>query len=250
MPIIAAIQYKPRLATSSADVSDNFRLCEPLVNQAASLGAQLIVFPELTFTGYSFLSWDDAVQVAERQDGPTFKRMSKMASILKCYVVWGFVEIDGEQLHNSASIADPAGNLVLTVRKLNLWGNDFLWATPGDDLPGVVETDLGWMSIAICRDVLDKNPSGSRLFVGRKMDVVAAPMNWSGSGFPSTDWMDFVRNNSCALVAANRWGKEKNRSFSHDFGQGGSAIVGKDARPHIGGLVFGADSVVAAMIDL
>lgn len=250
MPIIAAIQYKPRFAASLADVADNFRRCEPLVDQAASLGAQVVVFPELAFTGYSFLSADDAAAVAERRDGPTAKRMAEMARLLKAYVVWGFVEGDGEQFYNAASMADPSGEIVLSVRKLNLWGNDFLWAASGDDYPGVVETELGWVSVVICRDIIDREPlAKGRLFARRKVDLVASPMNWSGGGFPATDWMDFVRNNSCALAVANRWGVETNRSFKHDFGQGGSVVIGKDSKPHIGGLVFGADSVVVAMID-
>jgi predicted amidohydrolase len=174
-----------------------------------------------------------------------------MAKLLKAYVVWGFVEGDGNLLYNSASMADPSGEVILTVRKLNLWGNDFLWASPGDELPGVVNTDVGWMSVSICRDIIDKDPvSGRRLFADRKVDLLAAPMNWSSGGFPATDWMNFVKNNSCALVVANRWGTESNRSFKHDFGQGGSVVIGKDSRPHIGGLVFGADSTVTAMIDL
>jgi predicted amidohydrolase len=251
--ILAAIQYKPRFATCRADVSDNFRRCNSLVNEVADLGAEVIVFPELAFTGYSFLSWDDAVQVAEQRDGPTFQRMASMAKILKCYVAWGFVESDGEFLYNSASLVGPDGALLLVSRKMNLWGNDFLWAMPSAELPGVVQTELGWMSVVICRDVTDKVPKSvgrSSIFSNRKVDLVAAPVNWSGSGFPATDWMEFAQNNSCALIVANRWGIEENRSFRHDFGQGGSVVVGKDAKPHIGGLKFGDDSVIAAMIDL
>jgi predicted amidohydrolase len=210
----------------------------------------MLVFPELTFTGYSFLCWDDAAKVAEKPDGLTAKRMVHIAKALKAYTVWGFVETDEDFLYNSASIADPSGNIILTVRKLNLWGNDFLWATPAEKPPDIIQTDLGWMSVVVCRDILDRNQSGGRLFSGRKIDIVAAPMNWGGAGFPSVDWIDFVKNNSCVLAVANKWGKEYNKSFVHDFGQGGSVIIGKDVKPHIEGLVFGADSVVAAMVEL
>lgn len=252
MPILTAIQYKPRFATCPADVSDNFRRCEPLVSEARSLGAEVVVFPELAFTGYSFLSEDDAMLVAEQKDGPTFRRMSAMAKIMECFVAWGFVEADEGHLYNSASLVGPDGSLLLTSRKMNLWANDFLWATPSEELPGVVQTSIGWLSAVICRDIIDKVPKAGRtgILSGRKVDLVVAPMNWSGSGFPATEWMDFVQNNSCALIVANRWGVEENRSFRHDFGQGGSAIVGKDMKPHIGGLKFGHDSVVAAMVDL
>ena len=253
MSILTAIQYKPRFATCPADVSDNFRRCENLVAQAAALGSEVIVFPELAFTGYSFLSQDDAVRIAERDDGPTFQRMSKLAKTLKCYVAWGFVESDGEFLYNSSSLVSPDGEKLLTNRKVNLWSNDFLWATPSEDLPAIVQTNLGWMSVVICRDITDRVPKGigrSGIFSGRKVDLVAAPVNWSGSGFPATEWMEFSQNNSCALVVANRWGTEENRSFKHDFGQGGSAVIGKDFKPHIGGMKFNDNAVVTAMVDL
>lgn len=252
MPILSAIQYKPRFATSPADVSDNFRRCEDLVEKAVLVGAELIVFPELAFTGYSFLNIDDAARVAEVPDGPTFRRISDLAVKAECYVAWGFVELDPSgALFNSASLVGPDGSLLLTNRKMNLWANDYLWATPGSDLPGIVQTSFGWTSVIICRDLIDKSPgSGRRIFSGRKIDLVAAPVNWSRGGFPATEWMDFAQNNSCTLAVANRWGVEENRSFKHDFGQGGSAIVDKMARPHIGGLEFGSDSAIVAMVDV
>jgi hypothetical protein len=60
--------------------------------------------------------------------------------------------------------------------------------------------------------------------------------------------MDFVANNGCTLVVANRWGEERNGSFSQDFGHGGSAVVEKDWTVHTGGLAFGEDCVVTAAI--
>lgn len=250
MPILSAIQFKPDFATSPEAVTSNILRCKDLVLEAANFGAQLIVFPELAFTGYSFLSKEDARLVAEPAQGPTFDRMAEAAVASKSYVVWGFVEADGDTLHNSASVVDPSGNLVVTHRKMNLWGNDFFWAVPGENLPEVFQTDIGWMSVIICRDVIDKRPrSSGRLFTNKKVDVVACPANWGSGGFPSVDWIDFVYENSCSLVIANRWGAEQNRSFSHDFGQGGSVVIGKDAEPHIGGLVFGKNCVVISMVQ-
>ena len=66
MPILTAIQYRPRFATCQADVSDNFRRCGPLVNEAAALGTEVIVFPELALSGY-FLK-DLVPEVALRID--------------------------------------------------------------------------------------------------------------------------------------------------------------------------------------
>jgi predicted amidohydrolase len=258
MTIISAVQFRPRLASCMADVQDNFRRCEPLIHNVYSLGSQVVVFPELFLTGYSFLNRYEAGRVCEKEDGPTFRSMRKVAIELKAYVAWGYVEIgDGGQLYNSASMVDPSGQIVTRYRKVNLWGNDFLWATPGADPAPVVETEVGRTSIVVCRDLRDKIPrniprkasqSDPSLFSDQPVDLVAACVNWGKGGFPSTSWMDFAANNGCTLVIANRWGEEKNGSFSQDFGHGGSAVIEKDWTVHTDGLTFGADCVITASV--
>lgn len=254
--IVSTIQFCPRLATSNADVMDNIRKCEPLLQKAYVVGSELIVFPELCFTGYSFMSGEQAARVCEKSDGPTFRAMQSAAIKLNAYIAWGYVESDGERLYNSASLVNPSGVLVSKCRKINLWSTDFLWATPGFEPAQIVETDLGLMSIVICRDLKDKIPSNiprmasrnSSMFEGRKVDIVAACVNWGKGGFPSTSWMDFAANNGCTLAVANRWGKEEVNSFTQDFGNGGSAIVESNWAVHTSGLEFQQDCVVTANI--
>ncbi len=256
MAILSAVQFRPRFATCAADVSDNLRRVEPLVHRASVVGSQLIVFPELFLTGYSFLSKDEAGRVCERADGPTFRSMRGIAAQLKAYVAWGYVESSDGRLHNSATLVGPDGAVLAATRKVNLWGNDFLWATPGVEPAPVVRTELGRASVVVCRDLRDKVPSNiprtaarrePALFGGQAVDLVAACVNWGDGGFPSTSWMDFAANNSCTLAVANRWGEEKNGSFTQDFGQGGSAVVEGDWTVHTGGLAFGEDCVVTAV---
>lgn len=259
MLIASAIQFRPNFARGPAEVSDNFRRISPLLNLAGRAGTNFLVLPELCLTGYSFLSREEAQLVAESWDGPTFLKMRLVAQQMDTYVSWGYVRIDREThcLHNSATMVSPKGEIVARYDKVNLWGNDFIWATPGEEPAPVVETELGRASLVVCRDLRDRVPRNiprtaakkdPPLFSGQKVDLVAACVNWGKSGFPSTSWMDFVANNACTLVVANRWGEERNGSFVQDFGQGGSAVIEKDWTVHIGGLAFGADCVVTAVI--
>ena len=256
MNIFSAIQYRPRLAKCAADVRDNFRRCAGLVDRAAALGSNLMVFPELAFTGYSFLSIEEAAMAAEPWDGQTFKSMKSVAFELGCYVAWGYVETDGVKLYNSATVVAPSGETVCKYRKVNLFGNDFLWAEPGMFAPQVAQTEFGTLSVIICRDVKAKIPdniprtaSSAPFFPHDKPDVVAACTNWGKGGFPSTSWMDFVANNGCTMVVANRYGIEDNGSFQFDFGQGGSAVIGPDWKVCTSGLEFGRDCVVTAAME-
>jgi predicted amidohydrolase len=254
--IVSVVQFNPRLAKCHADVIDNFRKLKPLISQAHDMGTNFLVFPELCLTGYSFLNLDEAMLVAENQNGPTFRFMQNVAVNMKSYVSWGYVRIDPKtrRLHNSATMISPQGEIISCCDKINLFSTDFLWSKPGIEPAPIVQTDLGLLSVVICRDLRDKIPKNiprlssddSSIFNGKKVDVVAACVNWGKGGFPSTSWMDFVADNSCVLAVANRWGKEANGSFSQNFGQGGSAIIEPNWTIHTGGLKFNADCVVTA----
>ncbi len=257
MRILSAVQFCPQLARSHAEVMGNFKRLEPLVNECAQLGSELVVFPELALTGYSFFNQDEALAVAETRDGKTFQKMRQVASYLSAYVAWGYVEFDPETelLHNSATLVDPNGTPISWVRKINLWSQDFLWAAPGESAAPIVETELGLMSLVICRDLRDKIPGniprkriGKKtidLFDGQKVDIVAACTNWGKGGYPATTWMDFAVENKCSLVLSNRWGKEESpNGHRMDFGQGGSCIIEKDWTVHTVGIKFNSDCVV------
>jgi predicted amidohydrolase len=257
MAIFSVIQFRPRLATSMADVGDNYRQCEGLVQQAAKLGSQFIVFPELCFTGYSFMTKDEAARVCEKQDGPTFRLMRGIALELKAYVSWGYIESDGTNLYNASTLVGPNGIILTSYRKVNLFSNDFLWATPGYTSAPVVETEFGNTSIVVCRDLRNKIPSNIPrlaansvpLFGSQKLDLVAANVNWGKSGYPANSWMEFVADNHCTLMVSNRFGcEEGSYNYSQDFGQGGSIIIEPNWKCHIGGINFDNNCVVTANI--
>lgn len=254
--ILTAVQFAPRLARGPADVRDNFRRAYPLLEQAARLGSHLVVMPELCLTGYSFLEKGEAAMVAEPADGDTFREFRAFAMRAECYVAYGFVEDSGTTLHNSAVVLSPGGESVLLSRKCHLAGTDYLWATPSEEAPPIVETGLGLTSAVVCRDLKDDPPGGGDggLFGGRTVRVVAGLTNWGRGMFPSSRWVEFAVANRCYLVVANRWGDEVNEGGRHgryvsEFHQGGTAVVAPDGKVGIGGLRFGEDCVVAARTE-
>ena len=256
MIILSAIQYKPTLAKCSADVRANFRDCEPHIHDAWKMGSQLVVFPELFLTGYSFLNPLEASSVAEKWNGQTFRDMRDVAMELDSYVAYGYLEADGNHLYNSAVLIDPKGSVASKYRKVNLWGNDFLWATPGSEVPSIIETDFGTLSNIICRDIRARIPSNIPrvantipFYAEEKPQFIAACTNWGKGGFPSTSWMDFSVNNQCTLILANRHGIEQNGAFSNDFGHGGSVIIEPNWKVHTNGLKFNENCVVSAALE-
>lgn len=255
MFIISAVQYRPDLANSEAEVKNNFRRLGPLIDIIYNSGSQFIVFPELFLTGYSFLNPEQAGVVSESSTGPTFRAMRNLAVDLNAYVSYGYIESHHNQLFNSATMISPQGEAVAKYRKVNLWGNDFLWATPGDSPPPIVNSEYGPLSLVICRDIKARIPSNIPrtasvpFFNGVKPKYIAACTNWGKGGFPSTSWMDFATNHKCTLVLANRWGEEKNGGFTQDFGNGGSIIIEPSWKVHTNGLSFNQDCVVTAALE-
>lgn len=249
MPVkAAAIQFRPDFGQKK----ENLRRLASLVFQAAKGGAQLIVLPELAACGYSFMSKAEAAGVAEDiRDGESVRLMTKLAKQLGVVIAWGLVERDAGtgDLHNAQALVTPAGKLI-SYRKVNPFGQDYIWSTAGRSNPPVMSLSFPTVEggietrkvgLLICRDVRDKaDDDWSAFYEKGDADVVCFSSNWGKGGFPAGSWMDFVENNHCALIVGNRYGTELN----NDFGLGGVCIVSSDGTVQCDGLVWGEDCIV------
>ena len=262
---VAAIQFAPEFKSPR----NNLRVAARLVAEAARNGADLIVLPELITAGYSFMSAAEAEPFCEvpallKQEDPktlvdlgwSFGVMAILARKLGVKLVWGFMEKDpvSGKLYNSQAFLeiDPQkpgldGIYYETYRKINGFGQDFIWSSPGESNPPVVRTvirGVEWrIGLLICRDVRDKvDDNWTSLYEPGDADLITLSANWGSGGFPSTSWMDFVKDNKTTLVVSNRYGKEAN----NDFGEGGVCIIEKGGKVHCDGLLWGQDCVVYA----
>jgi predicted amidohydrolase len=138
----------------------------------------------------------------------------------------------------------PEGSWV-SYRKINLFGNDFLWAHPGRANPPVVSTPYGKVGLLVCRDVRDKSDKLDSFYEPGDAKIVAFSANWGKGGFPAVTWMDFAKDNKTTLVVANRYGLESH----NDFGFGGSCIISPEGVVSVRGLQWGADCIVMGEAD-
>lgn len=256
---VAAVQFAPVFG----DKEGNLRRIAQLVAKAVQVGARAIVLPELCTTGYSFLSKAAAAEVAEivGPGGRTLTVMERLAAHYNVAIAWGMVEVDqgSRGLYNAQVLVTPHDGWV-SYRKANLWGNDFIWATPGRGSPPVLRTSFGRspgqppsfmdkfvtsrFGLLICRDVRDKARGIPDLYEKGDADVVLLSANWGRGGFPAVAWMDFVHDNGMPLVVANRHGEESH----NDFGPGGSCIIQADGTVITDGLVMGQDCIVTGEV--
>lgn len=237
---VAAVQSRPILKDRAA----NIKMLISLAVTAAEAGAKLIVLNELATTGYSFMSYEEAKPFAEHIDKwPGYSRsnppsmmfaMQKITAKYQCAIAWGMMTIadvnSTNTLHNSQVLMLPDGSFKW-VHKLNLWGNDWLWSTPGTESPPIVSFEGKKIGLLICRDIRDKAIGFKDLYEKGDADIVAFSSNFGDGGFPSTSWMDFAKENRTTLVVSNRYGQEG----ANNFGEGGICII----EPPSGGREYG-----------
>lgn len=242
----AAVQFTPTMGQKA----ENLKKLAVLVAQAAKQGAELVVLPELAANGYSFMSEAQARPEAEviAPDALTTSLFLALATRFQVHIAVGLVEKDAGtgDLYNSQLYVDPYGYYT-SYRKVNRWGNDFLWAKPGLGNPPVVKAKFRnttrKVGLLICRDVRDKkNDKWSSFYEKGDADIVAFSSNWGDGGFPSVSWMEFVEDNGTALVVANRYGREG----ANNFGEGGVCVIEPRGKVHCDGLVWSADCIVLA----
>jgi predicted amidohydrolase len=262
MPKVAAIQFAPKFK----DHLGNLRRAAALVAQAAQGGAQLIVLPELVTSGYGFMSKAEAepftevittfdagrVHAGQYPPGvaisPSMDIMYALAWKYKVHVAWGIAEKDigtGE-LFNSQVLMCPDGRYE-SMRKINRWGNDFLWSRPGRANPPIMSCvfsdGVKKVGLLICRDIRDKfDDNWDSFYEKGDADIVAYSANWGDGGFPATAWMDFVKDNGVTLIVSNRYGYE----IPNDFGEGGSCVIQLPDNVTCAGLVWKQDCIIYA----
>jgi len=145
---IALAQMEPALG----DLARNVALHERLARQAARRGAQLIIFPELSLTGY--LLQDLVAEVGLRVDDPRPIRPLLDISRRIALVVGLVEETEGHRYHNAALYLEN-GRIRHVHRKVYLptYGmfDEGRYFAAGDRLEAF-PTSLGRMGMLICED--------------------------------------------------------------------------------------------------
>jgi predicted amidohydrolase len=206
----AAVQTVPVFADRRANLTESLRLME----ECASKGARLIVFPELSLTGYCFDSRAEAEPFAEEVPGPSTDVLAAKARETNTYVVAGLLEREDERIYNTAVLIGPEGIVLHSYRKTHLpcLGVD-RFVDPGEGPLEVVETAIGRIGILICYDNFFPEPA--RVLLLKGMDLLLLPTNWPTGREANPDYVvrGRARENHVYVIAANRGGVERGAGF-------------------------------------
>ena len=240
--VVACCQLTPTLGDPGA----NRERVADAVCHAVSLGARIVVLPELVSSGYVFEDRAEAAASAEPTDGETLTLWARLAADHQIVIVGGFCEqVAAGEVFNSAALIDPGG-LRSVYRKAHLWDAENLLFSPGSTPPPVVSTAYGRIGMLICYDL--EIPEWVRIPALDGAQLLCAPVNWPA--FPRPDGerpAEVVRVQADAAVnrmfiaACDRTGQERGVDWV-----GGSVIVDADGWPLAGGTPNAGPSTIIA----
>lgn len=226
-----------QIAPSVERADSNLELTRRAVREAVGAGAQLVVLPELSSSGYVFASLDEA-RAAAGLAAEVLAGWSAEAAAAPngadVVVVGGFCELgDDGRLYNSCALVDGSG-VQAVYRKIHLWDREALWFSPGTAEAPVVDTALGRIGLAVCYDL--EFPELARGLALRGAELIAVPTNWPRE-VPARELPILASLASATaylskvfVAVCDRCGVQRGLEF-----EGGSVISGPDGRVLAGG---------------
>ena len=190
------------------DKDGNFRLCLADMEAAASSGAKLIVFPEMTLTGFS----NRVDALAEELEGsPTLIRFREAAKRYGISVVFGaIIGQRGKKAKNVAMMIDRSGELVGNYTKIHPFSmaGENLHFTSGSEVE-FAGLD-GWsVGLSVCYDL--RFPEIFAILAAH-CDVIVNIANWPAKRVDH--WRSLLKaraiENQVFMAGVNRTGIDGN----------------------------------------
>jgi NAD+ synthase (glutamine-hydrolysing) len=243
-------QMTPKLG----DVKANLTLHLETISQAADQGVELLVFPELSLTGYRLRDLTFSVAIRPSLSDPIFAQLLQASRDLDLIV--GFVEADKRQKYYIANAYLSGGEMVHLHRKVYLptygmfdEGRYFAW---GDSIQAF-DTRFGRVGMLICEDFWHVSPPYLLWLDGA--DLLFLNSASPGRGLAteqkigSAKWVEHINQAYASLftnfvIHCNRTGFEDGVSF-----WGGSAVFDPEGNLVAQGPYY-EEALVTAKLDL
>jgi predicted amidohydrolase len=204
-PILGKIEYNRKI----------------ILEKLKTVNTDLLVLPELAFTGYNFHNKRELLSAAENpKESLSINGLTKICAKKNLYIVTGFAEKSGNKIYNSAILIGPKG-IVYIYRKIHLFLNEKNLFTPGNlplKVQNIKNVHIGMM---ICFDWI--YPEITRVLVLKGADIICHPANLVLS-YCQEAMITRCLENSVYAITANRFGIEYQHQQNLKF-TGKSQIV-------------------------
>jgi predicted amidohydrolase len=145
-----------QISSKPGDKTGNLLKIERAAKKAKRQGAELLVLPEMSLTGY--VVRDQIFELAEEVPGPSTKLVGKISEETGVHIIFGMPELSAHTqatFHNTAVLVSPEG-YVGKYRKMYLPTHSVFeekrYFRPGYE-PAVFNTSLGRIGLIICYDI-------------------------------------------------------------------------------------------------
>lgn len=183
------------------------RNLDEVTDALRNVEADLIVLPELPFTGYSFRDRSELENYAEvPADSCAVKSLTEICREREIFIVTGFAERCPQtgKCYNSALLIGSEG-LMHTYRKLHLFNTEKDYFNAGDLPLEVIEIEGMKIGLMVCFDWIF--PEVVRTLAIKGVDLICHPANLVLT-FCHQTMISRCIENSVFAVTANRCGKE------------------------------------------
>jgi NAD+ synthase (glutamine-hydrolysing) len=247
---LALAQINTRLGDVEANLEKHLRLAD----EARRSGADLLVFPELSLTGYGLQDLVSTVALRPGPDDPVFRRLLDASQEIDLVV--GFVDEDLRSRFYIAAAYLSRGEVVYVHHKLYLptyglfdEGRFFAW---GDNIRAF-DTRFGRFGILICEDFWHASPPYLLWLDGADLLLFASASPGRGlrdePQLESAHWVEHLNRAYASLFTifvahANRVGYEDGLNF-----WGGATVFDPNGELLVKG-PYHEESLTLAEIDL
>ena len=189
----------------------NLRIAEQLTGRAVKNGAELILFPEMSFTGFSMNT--DRIGENEKE---TVERMSELAKKRECSIGFGWVEKNEQGCMNHYTVTGRDGNVLADYVKIHpfSFSDEDKFYTAGDHI-SLFESGGVRMTAFICYDL--RFPELFRR-VADDVSCILVPANWPAKR--SLHWKTLLRaraiENQVYIIGINCQGDMDGQYYAGD----------------------------------
>ena len=216
---VGFLQYRPVFGKIQHNLNK-------VINSLQNVSADIIVLPELPFSGYYFRDREELKLLAEDiRISKTVKVLIDLCKASDFYLVTGFAEKSADKYFNSSILIGPEG-VVHTYRKLHLFNEEKNWFDPGDIPLQVNEVRGIRVGMMICFDWIFPEVFRALSLMGA--DLICHPSNLVLS-YCQQSMISRCLENSVFAITANRFGADK-RPHGEMIFTGKSQIVAPKGR--------------------
>jgi 5-aminopentanamidase len=158
----------------AANTAEALTRLDTTAAQARALGAQVLLCPEMSLTGYQ-IGAEAVAKLAEPAHGPLAQAVAAIAQRHRIAIVHGYPEHNPQgRPFNAVQFIDADGECLANYRKTHLFGDiDRAQFSPGPQAPAVFDWH-GWrLGLLVCYDIEFPEPARGLALQG--VDAVLVP---------------------------------------------------------------------------